>query len=119
MLPANAAQVAARTFQTSAPRHGLVSTVGWLGILGTVAGPGIPGVSEKYATVLAKDEHKTLAWLGGMIVFGSMVKMGSGGGSDAAPEGSGSDAEFEAFLKELEGEDSSATASSARCGPCT
>merc|ERR1711977_453825 len=100
---ARVAPHATRSFQTSAPRHGLVSTVGWLGILGTVAGPGIPGVSEKYAEVLAKDEHKTLAWLGGMVVFGSMVKMGSGGG-DEAPASDDS-ADFEAFLKELEAED--------------
>merc|ERR1711924_128375 len=96
---------ATRSFQTSAPRQGLVSTVGWLGILGTVAGPGIPGVDKKYAEVLAKDEHKTLAWLGGMIVFGSMVKMGSGGGSEEAGAGGDDSADFEAFFKELEAED--------------
>merc|ERR1711907_41670 len=85
-----------RSFQSSAPRQGLVSTIGYLGIAANIVGPGIPGVGEKYAEVLAKDEHKVLVWLGGMVVFGTMASMG-GGKKEEAP----ADEEFDmdAFMK--------------------
>merc|ERR1712224_130010 len=87
-----------RAFQTSVPRQGLVSTVGWAGLTATFVAPA--AMPDKYEQ-LKPDEYKTLAFLGGMVVFGGMVKMGGSKEEAAAPA---EDFDFEAFMKEIEKE---------------
>merc|ERR1712216_312191 len=107
---------ASRSFQTSAPRQGVASTIGVLGIAGTLIGPGVPGIDQKYAEILAKDEHKVLVWLGSMAVFGTMASMGGGGEKSEAPAEESSP-ELEAFLKSLEEEETPAAAAKASPAP--
>merc|ERR1711934_1229899 len=95
---ARVAPTAARSFKTSAPANGVLSTVGGIGILGVMVGPALPGGPAFVAQYLAKDEHKTLAWMGGMAVFGTMCSMG-GGGAEAAPA---YDFDYDAFFAEFE-----------------
>merc|ERR1712025_319973 len=95
---ARVAPTAARSFKTSAPNQGLLSTVGAAGIAGIMVGPAVPGGPAFVETYLAKDEHKTLAWIGGMVVFGTMASMG-GGGTEAAPA---DDFDYDAFFAEVE-----------------
>merc|ERR1719331_3182363 len=90
---ARVAPTAARSFKTSAPANGVLST------LGVMVGPALPGGPAFVAQYLAKDEHKTLAWMGGMAVFGTMCSMG-GGGAEAAP--ATDDFDYDAFFAEVE-----------------
>merc|ERR1719174_3079896 len=93
------APVATRSFKSSPPSQGLISTVGMAGIAGVMVGPALPGGPAFVAKYLAKDEHKTLAWMGGMAVFGTMCSMG-GGGAEAAP--ATDDFDYDAFFAEVE-----------------
>merc|ERR1711998_189835 len=71
-----------RSFQTTAPAKGAVSTIGTLGCVG------IMGTAAKYDLVqqaIPKNEHQVLAWIGGMFVFGNMARMG--GSKEEAPAG--------------------------------
>merc|ERR1711998_232523 len=97
---AKLAPTAVRSFQTSAPRQGVVSTLGYLGIAGVMAGPAIPGGESLINTYMAKDEYKTLAWIGGMTVFGTMASMTGAKKEEAA----GDDFDFDAFMASLEEE---------------
>jgi len=90
-----------RSFKTSTPAHGLVSTVGTLGMVGMMAAPAIPGGTDFIEKYLAKDEHKVLAWLGGMLTFGLMASSG-GGPKKAASATGGGDADMAKFFAELE-----------------
>merc|ERR1711918_252728 len=96
-----AAPYATRSFKTSAPAQGFVSTVGSLGIAGILIGPGIPPVGALVEKHLAKDEYKTLTWLGGMFLFGFMASCGG----KKAPAAGGDDFDFDAFMKEVEASD--------------
>merc|ERR1711998_178299 len=93
---ARVAPTAARSFQTSAPRQGLGSTLGGIGVLGILASPSIPGVGPQLEAM--KDEHKVLAWIAGMTVCGTLASLG--GGSSEAP--AAEEVDFDALLKELE-----------------
>merc|ERR1712072_843051 len=95
------APLASAGFRTSAPAQGIVSTIGTLGCLGMVAGPAVPQVSPQYAAL--KDEYKTLLFMGGMTVFGTMASMG---GSKEKPAAGGGemDSEVAAFFASLEEE---------------
>merc|ERR1712028_237060 len=75
-----ALRVQARSFRTTAPAQGAISTIGTLGCLG------ILGSGVKYEIVqnaIPKNEHQVLAWIAGMFIFGNMARMG--GSSEAAP----------------------------------
>jgi len=65
-----------------------------------MASPAIPGGEAAINKYLAKDEYKTLAWMGSMAFFGFLASCG--GSSEAAPAEEGGDGDFEALLKELE-----------------
>jgi len=91
-----------RSFQSSAPAQGIVSTIGFAGLVGVMASPAIPGGEAFINKNLAKDEHKVLAWLGGMSLFGFMAsRTGGGGDATAAPTGDG-DMDIDKLLAELE-----------------
>jgi len=90
-----------RTFRTTAPNQGLVSTVGFAGIMGVMTAPAIPGGSAFIEKYLGKDEYKVLAWMGGMTLFGTMASMGSGK-KEAVEAAAGGEDDFSKMLENLE-----------------
>lgn len=90
---------AMRPFHSSAPREGIVSTIGTVGILG-IMGAGIK--PEPIVAALPKAEYQVLAWIGGMAVFGTMASMGGGKKEEAAPAAVEEEVDWEAIFAEAD-----------------
>jgi len=95
-------QPTVRNFHGTKPGQGVLSSVGALGVVGVMVAPAIPGGTAIIEQHLAKDEHKVLAWIAGITVFGTMASMGGSKDPKEATEESSED-DMEEFFAALEG----------------
>jgi len=93
-----------RSFRATPPANGVLSYVGGAGILGVLVSPSLPGGQAFLDKNLPKSEHRVLAWIGAMGLFGTLASMGGGGKKEEAPaDDAGGDEEkvFMGLFKEV------------------